>query len=78
MTWSIWIRKAHRWVSLAFTLAVVANMAAMALGRSELWIGLLALVPLMLLLISGLYLFLLPYRATSRGSRAAAGEMSTR
>jgi hypothetical protein len=32
MNWSHWIRQAHRWVSIAFTLTVIANFAAMTQG----------------------------------------------
>ena len=54
--------------TIAFTAAVVANLVAMAQQKSALWVGLLALVPLILLLASGLYLFVLPY--LRRGRRA--------
>ena len=56
-----WIRQVHRWLSMAFTLAVIANVVAMAQGQQIVWVGILALVPLILLLLSGLYLFALPY-----------------
>jgi len=68
----MWVRQGHRWLSIAFTLAVVANIVAMALGRPEQWIGFLALVPLIPLLLTGLYLFVLPY--LRRRERAAAAE----
>jgi len=42
---------------------VLANLAAMGRDEPALWIGLLALVPLIFLMISGLYLFALPYVA---------------
>lgn len=61
MNWNAWIRQIHRWLSIAFTAAVVANLVALAHQKSALWVGLLALVPLILLLASGLYLFVLPY-----------------
>jgi len=60
------IRQIHRWLSILFTLAVLANIAAMTQGQPPLWIGLLALFPLILLLASGLYLFALPYAARWR------------
>ncbi|MEO3427585.1 hypothetical protein AAFN88_01920 [Pelagibius sp. CAU 1746] len=56
-----WIRQAHRWLSIAFTLAVIINIAAMGQEEPDLWIGLLALLPLALLLLTGLYMFVLPY-----------------
>ncbi|MBR0716491.1 hypothetical protein [Bradyrhizobium liaoningense] len=56
-----WIRQIHRWLSIAFTLAVLGNVIAMVRQEQAIWIGLLALFPLILLLLSGLYLFMLPY-----------------
>lgn len=61
---SHWIRQAHRWISIAFTLTVIANFVAMGLSPGELpppWITYAPLPPLFLLLLSGLYLFVLPY-----------------
>ena len=66
MNWNLLIRQGHRWISILFTLAVLVNIAAMTQGQPPLWIGLLALFPLILLLISGLYLFALPYIARAR------------
>jgi hypothetical protein len=65
LNWNAWIRQIHRWLSIAFTLAVIVNIAV--LGREPpVWVGLLALLPLVLLLLSGLYLFVLPYAAKRR------------
>ncbi|MBB4371277.1 hypothetical protein GGD63_004075 [Bradyrhizobium sp. cir1] len=55
------IRQIHRWLSVAFTLAVIANIVAMTMQLDAAWIGFLALVPLIPLLATGLYLFALPY-----------------
>ena len=66
-----WIRQAHRWTSIAFTVAVIVNIVAMMRKEPPVWVGLLALFPLGLLLISGLYLFVLPYAARWRGARRA-------
>lgn len=60
------IRQTHRWLSIAFTLAVIVNIVALMQKAQAFWIGLLALVPLILLLVSGLYLFALPYAARWR------------
>ncbi|QTC92254.1 hypothetical protein [Brevundimonas goettingensis] len=60
------IRQTHRWLSIAFTLAVIANIVALMQKQQSFWIGLLALVPLILLLVSGLWLFALPYVARLR------------
>jgi len=64
-----WIRQAHRWTSIAFTVAVIVNIVAMMRKDPPVWVGLLALFPLVLLLISGLYLFVLPYAARRRSGR---------
>jgi hypothetical protein len=61
MSSNMWIRQIHRWLSLAFTIAVVANIVALTMQVQATWIGLLAFVPLIPLLATGLYLFALPY-----------------
>src|SRR5690242_14166981 len=66
LSWNTWIRQIHRWLSIAFTLAVIANLVVMMQGMQVLWVGLLALFPLILLLLTGLYLFALPYAAKWR------------
>ena len=71
------VRQSHRWISILFTLAVIANFVAMALGGGQApppWITYSPLPPLFLLLFSGLYLFVLPYmsRGPSSTSRARA------
>ncbi|GLR53983.1 hypothetical protein KYK30_19240 [Shinella yambaruensis] len=66
MNWNMRIRQIHRWLSIVFTVAVLINIAAMTQENPALWIGLLALFPLILLLASGLYLFALPYLARRR------------
>lgn len=66
MNWNTWIRQSHRWLSIAFTVAVIINIVAMVLQQQAVWIGLLALFPLILMLLSGLYLFALPYLAPRR------------
>ena len=67
LKWNGWIRQLHRWLSIAFTVAVIVNVIAMVQQSQAVWIGLLALFPLILLLLSGLYLFALPYSAKWRG-----------
>jgi hypothetical protein len=56
-------------VSIAFTVGVIVNGVAVARGKYTTWVGLLALLPLALLLLTGLYLFALPYSAKWRSSR---------
>lgn len=70
MNWNALIRQAHRWLSMAFTLAVIANVVAMMLEKQAVWVGLLALFPLILLMLSGLYMFALPYVTSLRSSQS--------
>ncbi len=55
------MRQVHRWLSLAFTAAVIANIAALAMKSQATWLGFLALLPLIPMLLTGLYLFVQPY-----------------
>ena len=71
MKTSNWIRQTHRWVSIAFTVAVIVNVAALVPQAQAVWIGLLALAPLIFLMITGLYMFALPYLAKRRGGQPA-------
>ena len=67
-----WVRQAHRWLSITFTVAVIANIVLNLVAREQkvtLWVGLLTLLPLALLLLTGLYLFVLPYAARRRSGR---------
>jgi hypothetical protein len=67
---SKWIRQIHRWVSIAFTATVIANIVVMSMrpGQPPSWITYSPLPPLLFLLLTGLYLFALPYAARRRGS----------
>jgi hypothetical protein len=49
--------------------AVIANLVALGRSESAVWVGLLALFPLVLLLLTGLYLFGLPYVVKGRSGR---------
>ena len=69
MNWNKWVRQTHRWLSIAFTLAVIVNGIAVAEKKYTVWLGLLAAAPLALLFFSGLYLFVLPYAAKWRSRR---------
>lgn len=76
MTRGTFIRRAHRWISIAFTLTVVANFVALGVGRGAqppAWITYAPLLPLALLTFSGLYLFALPYVVRQRGAPGAGG-----
>ena len=72
MTWNFVVRQAHRWISILFTLTVAANFAVMFAGRQPPpWVTYAPLLPLFLLMLTGLYLFVLPYAARRRGARRA-------
>jgi len=68
---SAWIRQTHRWLSILFTLTVIANFAVRAFGEPPPWVTYSPLPPLFLLLFSGLYMFVLPYTAKGRRSVSA-------
>lgn len=61
------IRQTHRWLSIIFTLTVIANFAVRAVGEPPAWVTYSPLFPLFLLLFTGLYMFVLPYTAKRRG-----------
>ena len=72
---SRWIRQFHRWMSIAFTLTVIANFVALARGGGEMpppWVTYSPLLPLFLLLFTGLYMFFLPYVTKWGSSRRAS------
>ncbi len=66
MNWNKWIRQTHRWLSMAFTVAVIVNIIAIAQKKYTAGVGLLAVAPLALQFFTGLYLFALPYDARWR------------
>lgn len=63
------IRQARRRVSMLFVATVVANFVAMATGTPAAWLSWAPLPPLAALLLTGLYLFVLPYRGAGRRTR---------
>ena len=71
MNWSNWIRQIHRWLSIVFTVTVIANFVAMAQAGSmpPPWVTYSPLPPLFLQLVTGLYLLVLPYAAKWRSGR---------
>jgi uncharacterized protein YndB with AHSA1/START domain len=64
------VRRSHHWVSMAFTVAVIANIVVMSVGQGQApaWVTYSPLLPLALLLFTGLYLFVLPYATRWRSS----------
>ena len=61
MNWNKWVGQIHRWLSIAFTVAVIVTFVALGQEKPAVWVSYLPLPPLALLLFSGLYLFVLPY-----------------
>lgn len=71
VSWNNLIRKSHRWLSIAFTATVIANFVALAQtggGMPPPWVTYAPLPPLALMLLTGLYLFALPYVAKRPGN----------
>lgn len=76
MNWNKRIRQAHRWLSIAFTATVVANIVGFAVGKGEpppVWVTYSPLPPLFLLMLTGLYLFVLPYTTKWQSGRSTDG-----
>jgi ABC-type polysaccharide/polyol phosphate export permease len=76
LNWSIGIRRIHRWLSIVFTAVVLAIFIILGAGKEPAyWVYFLPLLPLALLMLTGLYLFALPYAAKRRrGRRSGAAE----
>ncbi|MEU6075429.1 hypothetical protein [Micromonospora sp. NPDC047074] len=74
MNWNKWVRQSHRWLSIAFTLAVViVTIVVLTQEEPAEWVYLSPLPPLFLLMFTGLYLFALPYATRSRNRRRGIG-----
>ena len=74
MNWNKWFRQIHRWMSIAFVLTVIGNFVALAQSGGAMppaWITYSPLLPLALLVITGLYLFVLPYAVRRRSGQGA-------
>ena len=69
MNWNHRVRQIHRWVSIAFTVTVIANFVAMSQGQPPAWVTYSPPLPLALLLFTGLNLFVLPYATSWRSPR---------
>jgi hypothetical protein len=72
MNWNSGIRQFHRWTSIVFMVAVIFNTIMLVLNRQATWVGLTALFPLILLMITGLYMFEFPYLSKSRKTAPAS------
>ena len=69
MNWNTWIRQTHRWVSIAFTVSVIVTFIALAQEKPVVWVSYVPLLPLALLLLTGLSLFVQPYATKWRSAR---------
>lgn len=67
LNWSKWFRQTHRWLSVIFTVGVIINGITVVQGKYSNRLGLSAVAILALLLLTGLYLFVLPYVNNWRG-----------
>ena len=56
-----------------FTITAIANFVAMGLGRPPAWVVYSPLPALFLQLVTGLYLFVLPYATKRRSVRGGGG-----
>lgn len=70
MNWNKWTRQTHRWLSIAFTVTVIATFIALAQEEPAVWVSYTPLLPLALLLFTGLYMFVLPYAKKWRAAAA--------
>jgi len=74
MNWNNWVRQIHRWLSIVFTVTVIANFVVLARGMPVSWVTYSPLPPLALLLFTGLYMFVLPYATKWRRRRVESRE----
>ena len=74
MNWNSSIRQVHRWLSILFTAIVAVIFITLGAGKEPAeWVYFLPLFPLVLLMLSGLYLFALPYSARARAGQRTLG-----
>lgn len=70
MSFNAWIRSFHRWMSIFFTLTVIANFVQIGMAGGQQpapnWITYSPLLPLFLLFLTGAWMFVLPYLAKGR------------
>jgi predicted Na+-dependent transporter len=69
LNWNKWVRQVHRWLAIAFTVTIILTVIALAREEPIVWMSYLPLLPLALLLFSGLNLFAQPYVGRWRSRR---------
>jgi hypothetical protein len=76
VNWNKWIRQFHRWLAIAFTVTVISCFVALTQDLTPedpaFVVFYVPLLPLALLIFSGLYLFALPYTTKWRSRRRTA------
>jgi hypothetical protein len=66
------LRQIHRWTSIVFAVSIIVTIIALMQKEPIVWVSYVPLFPLAVLLLTGLYLFALPYITGWRlGPRAA-------
>lgn len=68
MSFNLLVRRTHRVLAIAFTVTVLASLVALTQPELLAWVFYLPLLPIVLLMLSGLYLFALPYARRSRNA----------
>jgi hypothetical protein len=69
---SRWFRQVHRWLAVAFTASIVVTTVALLQEEPLIWVSYVPLLPLALLLVTGLCLFAQPYLVRRRSGRRTA------
>lgn len=64
---SKWIRQTHRWLAATFVVTTIITFIAL-MQDPDTWITYVPLFPLLFLLLTGAYLFVLPHAAKWRRS----------
>lgn len=72
MNWNKLVRQTHRWLAITFTVTVIATFVALAQEEPVIWVSYVPLLPLALLLFTGLNMFVQPYATRWRGRRGTA------
>ena len=67
-----WIRQTHRWTCIAFVASVIVYMAVVTRGQPPAWLNIFPAGTLIVMLATGLYMFVAAFVQRSRG-RASAG-----
>lgn len=72
MNRKILLRQIHQWTSTIFAMIVALIFIVMGLGQEPAaWVYFLPLPPLAVLMLTGLYMFFLPYASKRRQARTA-------